>query len=385
MPTNPTSATQFPPDLAAHLRAEQPAIAQRWLDAITKQALLPPRIARRLPADQAVRWGLECLLQDREEPLTAWLQYIARLAPRLNVTVAQAMDIAGLFCGEIAAVIDHFYADADRLSDEIRLSHTALALGTARLCRLAADAFHRAHNRQLELALARLADSQARYSALVEYANDLVLQSDAEGRFVFVNHRVHDVLGYHPDEMIGRPFSDFMTPESARRAEQMFEEGRHIPGHTTVITLDFVKKGSRETVPLEISRVAFHDRSGRFRGAMGVGRDVSAQLAERAARERQLQLRAIVGTVMGANHEINNPLASILTHVEVIRQRVDPDNAEVQASLDAIAVQARRIADFTQRLRETAEPAFVEYQQHIPMLDLRNSHTESEPEPSPEE
>ena len=53
--------------------------------------------------------------------------------------------------------------------------------------------------------------------AILDAAPDAVLPVDAEGRVVFTNDRLVDVLGYEPGEVIDRPVELFL-PESDRDA-----------------------------------------------------------------------------------------------------------------------------------------------------------------------
>lgn len=56
------------------------------------------------------------------------------------------------------------------------------------------------------------------YCNLVETSSDLIWSVDAEGRFTFVNRQAaRKMLGYNPEEMIGRPFTEFQPPECAAR------------------------------------------------------------------------------------------------------------------------------------------------------------------------
>ena len=47
---------------------------------------------------------------------------------------------------------------------------------------------------------------------------------DLDFRFNFVNHAVRHTHGYEPEEMIGRPFTDFMAPEAIDRALAVAED-----------------------------------------------------------------------------------------------------------------------------------------------------------------
>lgn len=62
-----------------------------------------------------------------------------------------------------------------------------------------------------------LRQSEERYHMLMENASDLVFVLDQGGRFLYINSRCRDVLGYAPQEICGRYFGEFVTPESWAR------------------------------------------------------------------------------------------------------------------------------------------------------------------------
>lgn len=60
------------------------------------------------------------------------------------------------------------------------------------------------------LAAAELARLAAENRALVENTLDIMAMLDPDGRFLRVNRAVADVLGYQPEEMIGRQYAEFL-------------------------------------------------------------------------------------------------------------------------------------------------------------------------------
>ena len=54
--------------------------------------------------------------------------------------------------------------------------------------------------------------SEAKYATLVQQSNDgiIIIQN---GLMVFVNRMMIDLTGYSMEEVIGKPFSDFLTPK----------------------------------------------------------------------------------------------------------------------------------------------------------------------------
>src|SRR5689334_22824713 len=60
-----------------------------------------------------------------------------------------------------------------------------------------------------------MAESDANYRSLFETTPDLVAIMDDSGMVVAVNSSVHRILGFKPEELIGRPLSRIM-PERYR-------------------------------------------------------------------------------------------------------------------------------------------------------------------------
>jgi two-component system NtrC family sensor kinase len=101
-------------------------------------------------------------------------------------------------------------------------------------------------------------------------------------------------------------------------------------------------------------------------------RRMAAEEARRRAEEALARAQWLAGigqTSLALQHEINNPLAALLAHAELLRDApgiVGPEREQ----LDVIARQARRIADVVSRLRQLQAPKSVDYVKGSKMLDL---------------
>jgi len=78
--------------------------------------------------------------------------------------------------------------------------------------------------RRAELALR---DTENRYRALVETAEEGIWVIDALNRTTFVNRKMADLLGYSVQEMTGASLFAFMDPEGRAIAEKTLERRRH--------------------------------------------------------------------------------------------------------------------------------------------------------------
>jgi DNA-binding response OmpR family regulator len=98
--------------------------------------------------------------------------------------------------------------------------------------------------------------------------------------------------------------------------------------------------------------------------------EVAAARRKAEAELRQARYLAGVGEVsLALQHEINNPLAALLTTTAIVKEGMVPPE-EIPASLVTIDEQARRIADVLKRLRDVQTERSVEYARGQRMVDL---------------
>lgn len=65
----------------------------------------------------------------------------------------------------------------------------------------------------LEQAQAALRESRERYRTLVDNMHDLLCELDQDGRHLYVSGNYAEVLGYQPDELLGRTVFEFIHPD----------------------------------------------------------------------------------------------------------------------------------------------------------------------------
>jgi len=68
--------------------------------------------------------------------------------------------------------------------------------------------------------------SEKLYRYLVDSSPDIIYTLNDEGRFTFVNDRVHQLLGFRSSELIGKHYSELIHEEDLERARYVFNERR---------------------------------------------------------------------------------------------------------------------------------------------------------------
>jgi len=101
-------------------------------------------------------------------------------------------------------------------------------------------------------------------------------------------------------------------------------------------------------------------------------RRMETAAAQRAAEQALREARYLAGVgelSLALQHEINNPLAALLTNSSLLSGGMVPEG-ERAAILEAIDEQARRIAAVVKRLSALEDPRTVEYARGQRMVDL---------------
>jgi PAS domain S-box-containing protein len=142
----------------------------------------------------------------------------------------------------------------------------------------------------------RLRESERKYRDLVETSSDLIWSIDAQGRFTFVNRAARRIYGYEPEEMLGRPVTDFALPSDAKRNRGLFRQilrGRPVFSNET----EHVRKDG-SLVRLSYNAIVLHDADGNVLGATGTATDVTERRRSEArqAAVAELGRRALEGT-----------------------------------------------------------------------------------------
>jgi len=139
----------------------------------------------------------------------------------------------------------------------------------------------------------KLRSMQEKFRNLVESVSDWVWEVDRNGVYTYVSPRVRDLLGYEPEEVLGRTPFDLMPAFEARRVAQIF--GPILARREPFLGLENINRHRNgRYVVIETSAVPFFGEDGTFLGYRGVDRDIGerkrAEEMLRSSEERFRQL-----------------------------------------------------------------------------------------------
>jgi len=141
-------------------------------------------------------------------------------------------------------------------------------------------------------------ENEARFRDLVQVTSDVIWEVDAHGVYTYVSPQIRSLLGYEPEDLIGKKTPvDLLPPEDqphfAAEFHTIRKERRPIRFFETVN----LRKDGRP-VFLETSAVPFFDAKGKLAGYRGMGRDVTARKqAEKAQRLLAEASRVLVSSL----------------------------------------------------------------------------------------
>ncbi|MCT7979707.1 PAS domain S-box protein [Laspinema olomoucense] len=167
--------------------------------------------------------------------------------------------------------------------------------------------------------------SERKYRDLVDTSQDLIWSVDREGCWTFLNPATRHIYGYEPEEMLGRPFTEFQTPLAAQIDWQIFQELLAEKSYSQYETEHLRKDGS--PIYLSFNAVALHDEQGNVLGTTGTATNITERKrTEDKLRERSQQ--ASLGAEVGV----------ALTQAGSLRQIVQRCALEIVRHLDAACV-----------------------------------------------
>jgi len=146
---------------------------------------------------------------------------------------------------------------------------------------------------------AQLRATKDRFRALVETTSDWVWEVDLDGIYTYVGPKVKELLGYDPDELIGKTPFDLMPPDISSHVREEFRRiaSERVPFAGLINTN--IHKDGHELI-LETSGVPVFDDDNHLIGYRGIDRDItSRRLAEEALRasEERLNLAMLAANI----------------------------------------------------------------------------------------
>jgi two-component system NtrC family sensor kinase len=186
---------------------------------------------------------------------------------------------------------------------------------------------------------------------LLESFPDLILVVDLHGQYTFVSARIRELLGYGPEQLLGKSIDDTenTSPELAALYHTV------AAGESTKTSCEYGSRhndGSWRTMLGMASPLL--DAEGKPAGVIISVRDVTTEKKLEQQIIQSERLAAMGQMIGGFAHELNNPLTSILGMAELLQENETSEGARKQ--LAVLHKEARRAAEIVQNLQYFARP-----------------------------
>jgi PAS domain S-box-containing protein len=121
---------------------------------------------------------------------------------------------------------------------------------------------------------AALVKSEERFRDLINTTADIVWQTDAEKRFVYVSPQVEKILGYTPGELVGRSPFEFLDPVSVKLSQFVFDTAVRTHQNILLHESRWIDRDGNVVV-MESHAIPVYNSDGTCAGFRGIDRDIT--------------------------------------------------------------------------------------------------------------
>ncbi len=167
-----------------------------------------------------------------------------------------------------------------------------------------------------------LKESEEKFRGLIESSNDWVWEADAKGVYSYASPQVYEILGYKPEEVVGKSLFSFLLPEEKKKISERFME--KIAVRNPLISLESINlhKGGQKII-IETNGHASFDKRGNFSGYRGTNRDITGRKEYEQERESFIISLMHRSRLLQTGANISRSILSILSVGELLEKTVE--------------------------------------------------------------
>ena len=214
-----------------------------------------------------------------------------------------------------------------------------------------------------------LQESEEKYRILVERANDGIIIIK-EGMIAYVNNYLSQLCGYSVEELVGKPFLDFVHPDELRKVKERYEKRiRYEPVESTYETVLSHKQGHKIIAEVNAGMITYEGEP----ADLVFMRDITERKQLETQIRQSQKMQAIGHLAGGVAHDFNNILTVINGHAELAQFRMRKNNRAYK-HVQEIVKSAQRASDLVRQLlafsrQQIIEPKIIDVNQVIGNLD----------------
>jgi PAS domain S-box-containing protein len=199
----------------------------------------------------------------------------------------------------------------------------------------------------LKLAETELRKSEEQFRALIENASDIITIIDPDGTIRFNSPTITAVLGYAPDELVGRNALELVHPDDASLVGDTLRGLAKTPGSMAAAEFRFRHKDGSWRFLDSIGKNALQVPG--VEGLVVNSRDITDNKMMEDQLHQAQKMEAVGQLTGGIAHDFNNLLAVIMGNLELLEGRLEEDS-KLHLYAQRAGAAATRGAALTQRL-----------------------------------
>jgi len=189
-----------------------------------------------------------------------------------------------------------------------------------------------------------LRESEEKFRSIVETSPNMIWEVDLSGKFRYMSPMVQTILGYKPEEIIGRSITDLVPEEMKSSAVKELDK---LSKSSKPSSLEFPARHRNGTeMVLEIRPARTMSPDGKHIGFHGVAVDMTdRKRAEEALHHVNSQLTLLTGIT---RHDILNNISVILGFLKITEKKFkDPALADLLGKMESATKAIRTQIEFT--------------------------------------
>lgn len=192
------------------------------------------------------------------------------------------------------------------------------------------------------------------FRTLIEGLGEGLIFCDRNDIILHINKKMAEMLGRSVEEMVGKPVESMLVPPSESDTFRQFTD-RRLKGISESYEAHVMRKnGSRFWVLINATPI--RDSTGAIIGTLGTLLDITDRKKaeeENIRLHRQLlqsqKMEAIGQLVAGIAHDLNNALAAVVGHLQLMERQIEP-SSELHHSVDVARSGCERSLSLIERL-----------------------------------
>jgi len=167
--------------------------------------------------------------------------------------------------------------------------------------------------------------SEEQYRLIAENATDMITRHDLNGVYNYVSNSSYTLIGYSPDDLIGKRAYEFLHPDDLNNIRNGLNEFINKGLGIYTASYRYKKKDGTYIWVESTNKLTFLDGTDKIEGVISISRDITERKAFEARLEEKI--KDLDTFIYRSSHDLKGPLASLQGLLNVARSEVKDEIA----------------------------------------------------------